>query len=94
MIAWARDRAHSVVIANNAKLWTNIAYGVSTYKIWITPLRDISSEMFLIWLAIVAGVELAKRALAAKLGVTSEEPKPDDDPCVTPPPKPTPKGKR
>jgi hypothetical protein len=64
----------AVVISNNAKLWTNIAYGVATWKIAVTPLKDISTEMFLLWIGIVSGVELVKRAIAGKLGVTREEP--------------------
>ena len=67
---------HRVFISNNAKLWTNIVYVVATWKIIATPLKDISSEIFLVWMGIVGGVELLKRVIAGKMGVTSEEPKP------------------
>jgi hypothetical protein len=70
-----RNRLHSIFISNNAKLWTNIVYVVATYKIASTPLKEVSSEIFLVWMGIVGGVELLKRVIAGKMGVTSEEPK-------------------
>jgi len=63
-------------ISNNAKLWTNIAYGVATWKIAVTPLKDISAEMFLLWIGVVSGAELLKRTIAGKFRVTTEEPAP------------------
>jgi hypothetical protein len=71
-----RHKAHSFFIRNNAKLWTNIAYAVST---WIVVHMEMTSRtdstVLLIWMGTVAASELAKRVVAAKFGVTQEEPK-------------------
>src|SRR5512146_2319448 len=67
---------HRIFISNNAKLWTNIVYAVATYKVWVTPLDKISETVFWSWMGIVGGVELVKRVIAAKMGVTAEEPTP------------------
>lgn len=65
---------HRVFISNNAKLWTNVVFVVATIKVAMTPLRDISEFVWISWMAIAGGVELAKRVILAKTGVVSEEP--------------------
>jgi hypothetical protein len=58
---------HTVFIRNNAKCWTQVAYVIATYKIATADITKLSTEIFLGWFGVVAGIELFKRAIAAKL---------------------------
>lgn len=57
----------TIFIKNNAKAWMQVAYAVSTYKIMTTPLSEMSDFIFIGWFSVVGGVELFKRAMAARL---------------------------
>jgi hypothetical protein len=71
-----RTRGHNVFVRNNAKLWTNTAYAVSTWVVIHQELgKGVDNTLFLIWLGVVSGSELLKRVIAGKLGVIKEEPK-------------------
>lgn len=49
---------------SHAKIWTNIAYGTMTVVIWKQGTEDkLSEEMALIYLTIIGGAELGKKAL-------------------------------
>ena len=68
--------AHRLFIRNNAKLWTNIAYVISSFVVVHQEMKDkLDATVFLVWLAVVSGAEIAKRIVAGKMGVTAEEPK-------------------
>lgn len=49
---------------SHAKIWTNIAYGTMTMVIWKQGTEgNLSEEMALIYLTIIGGAELGKKAL-------------------------------
>jgi hypothetical protein len=49
---------------SHAKLWTNIAYGTMTLVIWKQGTEDkLSEEMALIYLTVIGGAEMGKKAL-------------------------------
>ena len=49
---------------SHSKIWTNIAYGTMTIIVWKQGTEDkLSEEMALIYLTIIGGAELGKKAL-------------------------------
>ena len=50
-----------------SKLWTNIAYGVSTYIV-IERTHDMTWDFLLVYMAVVGGSEIAKKFLTMHYG--------------------------
>ena len=50
---------------SKAKLWTNVSYGVATYVI-IVNAQHLAWDLFLVYLGVVGGSELAKDLMKAK----------------------------
>jgi hypothetical protein len=58
-----------------SKMWTNIAYAVSTYVI-IERAPTLDWELLLVYMAVVGGSEIAKKYLNMRVGSTTSK----DDP--------------
>lgn len=54
-----------------SKMWTNIAYAVSTYVI-VKQADNISWELLLVYMSVVGGSEIAKKYLNMHLSTKSE----------------------
>jgi len=63
---------------SSSKLWTHIAYGVSTYIVLTTAHDANSWELLLVYMAVVGGSEIAKKILTLNHTETSNKEKGTD----------------
>lgn len=63
---------------SKAKFWTNIAYGVATYVIVVNAVH-LAWDLFLVYLGVVGGSELAGTLIKAKYPIDKCPVVPPDD---------------
>lgn len=64
MLSLIRDQTGRL---SSSKLWTNIAYGVSTYVV-IQRTDNLTWDFLLVYMAVVGGSEIAKKFLTMHYG--------------------------
>ena len=64
MLSLIRDQSGRL---SASKMWTNIAYGVSTYVV-IERADNLTWDFLLVYMAVVGGSEIAKKLLTLRFG--------------------------
>lgn len=68
MLSLIRDQSGRL---SASKMWTNIAYGVSTYVV-IERADNLTWDFLLVYMAVVGGSEIAKKFLTMHYGKKEE----------------------
>ncbi len=67
---WTKDKNGEL---NTTKVWRHVAFATATYLVVFS--QSVPWELLLVYLAVVSGSEVAKKALEAKYPSSKEDPK-------------------